>query len=148
MTRHRANFRMHKKDSKYSCSSSILFDKYGLDNCKIELIEIYPCENKEELRKREGYWIRHEDCVNKNIPDRSKQEWTEQNKERINRYVKEYCANHLLEKQKYDSEYYKKTRLIRSERMDCPICGITYTRQHQKRHERSQRHINALETAP
>jgi hypothetical protein len=32
--------------------------KYGIENCKIELVEAYPCENKEELRKREGYWIK------------------------------------------------------------------------------------------
>ena len=53
----------HRKDNKrfetglatVVCASFKLLDEYGIENCKIELIEAYPCENKEELRKREGY---------------------------------------------------------------------------------------------
>jgi hypothetical protein len=29
-----------------------IFDEYGIENCKIELIENYPFNNIEELRKR------------------------------------------------------------------------------------------------
>jgi hypothetical protein len=45
------------------CSSKILFEKY--DDVRIELIEEYPCKNKMQLNKREGYYIRNNDCVNK-----------------------------------------------------------------------------------
>ena len=38
-------------------------EEYGLDNCKIELIEKFPCSNIEELRRREGYYIKEFDCV-------------------------------------------------------------------------------------
>jgi hypothetical protein len=42
----------------------ILFKKYGKENCKIELIENYPCNSREELNKREGEIIRSRMCVN------------------------------------------------------------------------------------
>lgn len=38
------------------------------ENCYIELVENYPCNNKNELCKREGEIIRDTTCVNKNIP--------------------------------------------------------------------------------
>jgi hypothetical protein len=37
-------------------NSKILFDKFGIDNCEIVLIEAYPCNSKEELCARERYW--------------------------------------------------------------------------------------------
>jgi predicted GIY-YIG superfamily endonuclease len=35
------------------------------ENCKISLIEDYPCNSKKELVKREQYWIDRTDCINK-----------------------------------------------------------------------------------
>ena len=34
-------------------------------NCKISLIEDYPCNNKRELEEREQYWMDKIDCINK-----------------------------------------------------------------------------------
>tara|TARA_R110000796_G_C14287263_1_gene403501 strand:- start:46 stop:519 length:474 start_codon:yes stop_codon:yes gene_type:complete len=34
-------------------------------NCKISLIEEYPCENKRELEEREQYWMNKFNCINK-----------------------------------------------------------------------------------
>ena len=44
-----------------------IFDKYGIDNCNIELVEYYPCTSKDELEAREGYYIQHNICVNKEL---------------------------------------------------------------------------------
>jgi hypothetical protein len=38
------------------------------NNYKISLIEHYPCNSKEELLLREGYYIRSIKCINKCIP--------------------------------------------------------------------------------
>lgn len=80
-------FYQHTKDLKKSLSSALLFEKYGIDGCKIELVEDFPCENKNQLRAREGYYIRLNDCVNKNIAGRSWKEYQddyrEKNKEKI-----------------------------------------------------------------
>lgn len=47
----------------------------------IVLIEDYPCERKEQLLQRERYYIETTECVNKNIPNRSKEEWYQNNKD-------------------------------------------------------------------
>ena len=61
--------------SKNYWTSQILFDKYEIENCKIELVEEFPCENREQLIKREGEIMRANKCVNKRIEGRTKQEW-------------------------------------------------------------------------
>ena len=45
-----------------------MFEEFGLDNCKIELIENFPCNNREELHAREGYHIQQTECINKATP--------------------------------------------------------------------------------
>jgi hypothetical protein len=39
-------------------------------NQKIYLVEKYPCNDKNELERRERYYIENNDCVNKCIPSR------------------------------------------------------------------------------
>ena len=71
-----------------------LFDKYSLEHCKIELIEHYPCKDKEELQQREGYWIKLEECVNKCVAGRTKKEYREENKEQISKHKEEFYEEH------------------------------------------------------
>ena len=54
-------FRIFKKNI---YSSEELFKKYGIENCKIELIEDFPCNSLEVLFKREGEIIRKINCIN------------------------------------------------------------------------------------
>ena len=35
-----------------------LFEKYGVEECRIELIEAYPCNSKRDLERREGEIIK------------------------------------------------------------------------------------------
>ena len=55
-------FRIFKKNI---YSSEELFKKYGIENCKIELIEDFPCNSLEVLSKREGEIIRKNNCINR-----------------------------------------------------------------------------------
>ena len=41
----------------------------------ISLIQCYPCSCKDELLQRERHYIERMDCVNRNIPGRTKQEY-------------------------------------------------------------------------
>jgi hypothetical protein len=61
-----------------------------LTSAKIELVENCPCNSKEELLQREGYYIRNNNCVNKFIPDRTRKEYLETNKEKLKEYHKKY----------------------------------------------------------
>lgn len=73
--------------------SCLLFHKYGIDGCRIVLIENFPCESKNELHAREAYHIRNNQCVNKTIPLRSKKEYYNDNRENILEYQVKYRAN-------------------------------------------------------
>jgi hypothetical protein len=64
---HKSKYNKYKKNNIGYISSFILFDEFGIDNVKIELIENYPCNNKEELLKKEGEYIKNNICVNKII---------------------------------------------------------------------------------
>ena len=63
MYSHRQSFKQGNK----SITSYIIFETHGIENVKIELIEEYPCDNREQLLKREGEIQRERKCVNKNI---------------------------------------------------------------------------------
>ena len=56
-----------------------LFNKYGLENCKIELIELNPRNSSMELRRKEGYYITNTICINKFIAGRTRQEYDNDN---------------------------------------------------------------------
>ena len=83
MADHRSDYKSYKNCRKVYCYSFMLFDKYGLENCKIELVELFPCQSKAELERREGYLMKHETCVNKFIAGRTQREYLEDNRERI-----------------------------------------------------------------
>jgi len=95
-------------------NSKILFDKYGIKNCKIVLIKKLPCTCKEELDAEEAYHIKNNNCVNKQIPGRTKKEYYEDNKETIDekRKIKVKC-----------------------------ICGTTVRKSDLAKHKKTKHHI-------
>lgn len=62
-------------------------------DAKIILIELYPCNDINELIARECYYIKNNECVNKQIPGRTKKEYYNDNKEKIKVIKKEYRDN-------------------------------------------------------
>ena len=79
--RHKAKYRRVQKGHKMDTTSFVIFDKYGIDNCKIEWIEDYPCDTRKELQSREGYYIERSKCVNRYIAGRTREEWLEEHQE-------------------------------------------------------------------
>jgi hypothetical protein len=78
----------HRKPSHWpNCSSRILIQA---GDAYIELIEEFPCDNKEQLNKREGELIREMECVNHHVAGRTQKEWYEDNKEAVNARHKVY----------------------------------------------------------
>ena len=67
---------------------SKIFDEFGIKKSKIELVESFSCNSKEELLKREGYYISHNQCVNRCVAGRTRQEYRNENKEAIQEYLK------------------------------------------------------------
>ena len=110
--RYRKNGHKNKRD----CKSKILFEKY--DDVRIEIIEEYPCNNKEELNKKEGEYIRNNKCLNQVIPGRTKKE--------------------------YNKEYNEKNNEKNKEKVTCE-CGCIITKIQLTRHKKSNKHIKLME---
>ena len=63
MDKHRRDYKGWKAEKGNFVSSFILFDEYELDNCNIVLLENFECSSKDELRAREGHYIRTLKCA-------------------------------------------------------------------------------------
>ena len=84
----------HRQDSRREIKMHRPFylkvNELGIENFYIELIEECPCESLEQLRKREGHYIRKMGTLNQHIAGRTFKEWLEHNKENKKQYDKEY----------------------------------------------------------
>jgi len=121
---------------------------------KIELITEGEFTLMGELRKLEGTYIQDIDnCTNKAIPGRTlkqrRQVYYEKNKAQINQQKKEYYNNNKEKTLKALSTYRENNReqirLKQVEQLTCEVCGCSYTRSNKLRHEKSNKHKNALE---
>ena len=73
MARHRAKYKHFLKGGEVLNTRSFdLFNEYGVENCKIELIQYFKCDTLQELRRREGEHIKNTECVNKRVEGRTK----------------------------------------------------------------------------
>jgi hypothetical protein len=131
----------HKKDKKrYERGAYHNVSSYPiLHNCKIELIEDYPCDNEIELKKREQYHIDKNDCINKNrayITDEARKEI------RKNNYEK-HKENEIKQMKIYRVKHNEIIKAYKSKKIDCE-CGICYTNQHKLRHFKTKRHQDGI----
>jgi hypothetical protein len=74
-------------DGKTSFMTS--FKIFENNNYEIILIENLPCLSKDELHKRERFYIETIECVNKYIPGRKQKEYIIDNKDKIKEYKHE-----------------------------------------------------------
>ena len=102
---HKMNYKDYLKGTSNFVTS---FKILELGNAYIELLEDVNCENRNQLEKREGELIREHknNCVNKNIPGRTKNEWYIDNKKSISEQKKEYRINNKEEITKQKKQYY------------------------------------------
>lgn len=114
-----------------NCSSYKVLEN---NNFEIILIEAYPCKSKDELHKRERYWIENTECVNLNIPGRSDKEYREANKE-IHKIYKINNKERIRETEKLYRENHKEKIKENNKKFSAmpPIlceCGKYYTYKH------------------
>ena len=139
MTLHRNDYKKWLKNNYSNVSSYRLFEKYGVENCKICLIELAPCVSSDELKSRESYYIRTLKCVNKVIPDRKIEEYeqTKERKEKKNQAHKKYIQTEkgYMKEQELKGKY--------KENMICE-CGCTIQLREKNRHEKTKKHKNFI----
>ena len=80
--------RMTSHRSSSNKSTSKIMIEHG--DAYIELLENFPCANKEELLRKEGEYIRKENCCNKQVADRTTSEYYQDNKEELLEKSKKY----------------------------------------------------------
>ena len=148
MARHRSQSKKRNGNHFRVCSFDV-FDEYGVENCKIELIENFSCNTKEELMRREGEYIKNLNCVNKIIAGRTKKEHYEDNKEHILEHNRLYKELHKEEKRELNKTYYKNNieqiKSTQNKVIDCE-CGVAYTKRNKARHEKTKHHQTYLNT--
>ena len=92
---HRRSYKTCLNNKKNWCSS---YDVLQYQDAQIYLVIECSCENKEQLRRIEGKYIKEHDCVNKRIAGRTQKEYRQEyrplylakNKEKIKEKCKEY----------------------------------------------------------
>ncbi len=161
---HKAASRLHPHFSLYQAIDN------SFENWFIELHEDFPCENKEQLFKREGEVIREIGNLNGRISGRTRKEYREdnsdtfkerskiyyqenidkfklyrqENSEKIKEYTKQYRQNNaekLRERDKiYRQNNAEKLKEKYRERIHCE-CGAIISKRDLTKHKKTQKHI-------
>jgi len=129
---HLDQFKYWKKNGKNYCYS---FKVLELGNWKPTLLKIVFFTIKWELWEQERHLIEYQTCVNNNIPNRTKEEYREDNKE----YIKKQKADYYEANKDKFKDYYQENKEKINEQFNCP-CGGKYIHQNKARHTKSNKH--------
>ena len=77
---HKTGYNAYKNNKTNYVTSFKILD---YPSSKIILIELCPCNSKEELAAREAYYIKLLPCVNKQIPLQTDEEYRDKNKDKL-----------------------------------------------------------------
>ena len=137
-----------KQDDKLNRPLYKMMNELGPDIFRIDLIENYSCNDKQELRQREGYWIRQIGTLNKVIAGRTIKEYRDENKEKINEAAKEYREKNIEiinEKKKvFRKNHTEEIKEYKSTPVTC-ICGVCVKKGNLWEHKKSKKHLAFLE---
>ena len=159
-------FSIHKKalnnDKMKHRKLYLLMNEIGFNRFRIELICDYPCDDKYQLRQKEGEYIRQMGTLNVNIAGRSEKEWRDENREilwekkkeyrknndQYKAYVKEYTEKNKTKKAEYNKEYYTQNKIEYNEKRSQLIvtceCGCQVRKADIARHKKSQKHLELI----
>ena len=119
----------------------------GVDKFYIELIEECPCDNLEQLLRREGHFIREVATLNHKIAGRTEKENSKEyyikNKEHLDDTNKTYRESHPDEFKEYRRKWYEhnRDRLLTSSKCGC---GSSYIASYEERHKQTKQHQDYL----
>ena len=139
--------------SEHKCngsSSKKLFETEG--EVFITLLEDYPCNNKTELLRREGWYQRNIICINEEIAGRTRKEYTEDNIENVKIYREKNKEDRKIKdkiyreknKEKYkitDARKYERNKIKLKEKITCE-CGSIIAKAQKTEHLKTIKHKN------
>jgi len=94
----------NKVNTRYCCSYLVI----ECEDYKIELVEEYPCNNKQQLNKKEGEYQKSNECVNTHIAGRTTNEYYQDNKKQIYENRKEATIQWARDNKEKRAATYKK----------------------------------------
>ena len=107
---------VHKSKSHFNYPIYKAFREHGVENFFIELIEQCPCNDKGELTKTEGSYIRTlKPSLNMRIEGRTYKERYGDNRDIILQKVKEYAENNREKVLQNKRDYYQRNKDVRIE---------------------------------
>lgn len=97
-SKHKNHYKLFQEGKMRYITAYDILEKGG--DWDIELIE--EVEDEDQLLKREGFYIKNNECVNKRVAGRTKQEYYEDNEEKMKAYKSKWAKdNRERLKQKY-----------------------------------------------
>jgi hypothetical protein len=162
-------FSKHKQNSRDPVCMErplyMLINEIGFERFRIELICDCPCEDKYQLRQKEGEYIREIGTLNKKIAGRTNKmyklensdiikpkqveynkHYKENNKEKLLEYQKEYYKTNLEKRSTQSKLNYEKNKLIinekRKEKIECS-CGCMIRKDSFKDHLKTKKHLQS-----
>ena len=157
--KHKGHYEEWKK-GKGKCSVFDMFEKYGVENCKIILIKEYQVVDRRHLEVYESLWILKLKSINKNIPvafseikrfkRMADKRYAEINKEKIREYKKQYVKNNTEKIAQYkehnkdkikqrEKKYREKNKEKLNQKITCE-CGSIIVKRHLSDHIKSNKH--------
>jgi hypothetical protein len=135
---HKSNYKLWKEWKRKNMSTHEFYDKYGIENFEIELIEELDFDNIEELKIHEQYYINNFDCVNIYIAytGLTKTEYQAEYKAEYRKDNKEKIAE---QNAKYRKENKEKISKKRSIKITCE-CGSIVSKRNSATHKKSNKH--------
>lgn len=135
------NHKSEYKCKKNVCTSVLLFEEYGVENCVFTLLEEFEKKEDRTFRfQRERFYLeQHPTAVNQTRPAMTPEEEKEKKREW---YLNDKKENPEFYKQRA-KENYEKYKEENSKPIPC-LCGVSYTQPKKKRHESTAHHIKVM----
>ena len=135
---HRNHYKSYKEGIKKEFISA--YDILQYDDNYIELLELFPCNSKIELSKREGELIRQlkDSVVNLNIAGRSVKEYYNDNIIKI----KDISSQFRQDNPSYNKNYYEANKEAKLKILTTCGCGGKYSIYSKSLHMTRYKHIN------
>jgi hypothetical protein len=162
MTAHRSSYCNWKNGKLNFTTSYNLFDKYGIENCKIILLELVNATTLDEILSREAFYIKSLKCINKVIPlrttkqyhadnkehyDEIKREWRKNNVDKVKESkIKSYQLNKNSIKEKQKKYYEMNKEIINQKQKEKVLCecGCMITFGDRIKHYNTKKHKNNI----
>jgi hypothetical protein len=147
---HKGQYKRWKNGKSNGCSVYELFDKYGVDNCRMILIKEYEVEDRQHLEVYETLWVKKMKAINKYEPcgglllKQYKKQYCEANKEK-NKQYREANSNKLKEQKRRYYEANKEKILEQKKQIITCECGAELRYNNIPEHRKTKTHTDRLQ---